>query len=421
MEAKNSQNIDTVLHQELKARKLSHRQVDRALKAQGLKTVAHKMPEPKVSTITFGNYDDIVEVTGMDGKACLALATGADVPISALLAQLQTRDEPRWRRGQKKTLAAIRERRLRGTEGFGLFRAELRRIEVLREDDPEAAELLAWQALEQASVAGNAGGTAGALGVLAGGYPRAKAHPLFTLAFEILGDKPRGLVAGKVFSSLGRFLITLGYAEQAEAILKHRALPEIVLSGSGDEKALTAMNLARAAAMIGDLDLRHACLELAVATGGDRLRFLALQKLAFTALNAGNQLNHAAALYDELFTSSQFDRLSKPDQCRLKCSRMTARFLAGQLAVADITEFEDVVSEGKALLTPTEQIQAAMDLALCLRSFGKNQRAREVLEAELWNALGLEETESEIRSKYLAACSAVGPNLDSRFGILRSR
>ena len=421
MEPKNSQNISTVLHQELKARKYSHRKVDRALKAQGLKTVAHKMPEPKVSKMTFGNYDDIVEVTGMDGKACLALATGAHVEVSALLAQLQTRDEPKWRRGQKTTLATIRDLKLRGTEGFGLFRAELRRIEVLREDDPEAAELLAWQALEQASTAGNAGGTAGALGVLAGGYPRAKAHPLFTLAFEILGDKPRGLVAGKVFSSLGRFLITLGYAEQAEAILKHWALPEIVLSGSGDEKALTAMNLARAAAMIGDLDLRHDCLELAVATGGDRLRFLALQKLAFTVLNAGKDLTEAARLYDALVASPAFKTAVGKARASIKCSRMTARFLAGQLTVADTAEFEEAVLEGKALFTPAEQIQAAMDLALCLRSFGKNQRAREILEAELWNALGLEETDSEIRSKYLAACSAVGPVLDSRFDILRNR
>lgn len=421
MEAKNSQNIGTVLHQELKARKLSHRQVDRALKAQGLKTVAHKMPEPKVSTITFGNYDDIVEVTGMDGKACLALATGADVPISALLAQLQTRDEPRWRRGQKKTLAAIRERRLRGTEGFGLFRAELRRIEVLREDDPEAAELLAWQALEQASVSGNAGATAGALGVLAGGYPRAKAHPLFTLAFEILGDKPRGLVAGKVFSSLGRFLITLGYAEQAQTILSYRALLELTLHGDGDDQALAALHLAWASGAAGDIPLRIASLELAVANGGDRLRFVALQQLAYTTLNLGSDLHLAAKLYDELIHSEGFKQACRMARSAIRCSRMTARFLAGLLTKDDSTEFENVVHSAKATFTPGEQVQAALDLALFLRSTGQLERAKKVLEAELWNALGLEDAEANLRSNYLAACSAAGSVLDSRFDVLRSR
>lgn len=421
MEPKNSQNIGTVLHQELKARKLSHRQVDRALKAQGLKTVAHKMPEPKVSTITFGNYDDIVEVTGMDGKACLALATGADVPISALLAQLQTRDEPKWRRGQKKTLAAIRERRHRGTEGFDLFRAELRRIEVLREDDPEAAELLAWQALEQASVAGNAGGTAGALGVLAGGYPRSKAHPLFTLAFEILGDKPEGLVAGKVFSSLGRFLFTFGYAEQARYLLKFRALPEVTLCGDGDDKALTAMYLGRAAAMTGEIDLRLWALDFAVASGGARLRFVALQQLAYTMLNVGKDLAKAAEFYDLLLAAPEFENATKKARASIRCSRLTSHFLAGKLTASDVPEFEEAVAEGKAVFNPGEQVQAAVDLATFLRSVGNTHRAKEILQAELWNALGLEEQDAKLRSAYLATCSAAGQILDSRFDILRSR
>ena len=59
-------------------------------------------------------------------------------------------------------------------------------------DQPDAAEMLALQALQKAFLESCPGRTAGALAALAGGFPRAKAQPLYVLAFQILGPDRRG-------------------------------------------------------------------------------------------------------------------------------------------------------------------------------------------------------------------------------------
>lgn len=421
MEKTLAQDIGEVVRQELEARQLTFCQLNRALRAKGRQTAAQRLTDDKIAKLPLGSLGDIFEVTAMDPGACFGLATGSLLPTASLLEQLQTRDEPGWTRGQNITLTRVAGCHLRGTAGFHLFRSELRRIEVLREDDPEAAELLAWQALEQACRSGNAGGTAGALVVLAGGYPRAKAQPLFKLAFTILGEKPEGLLAGKAFSGLARFLITAGYADQARALLKYRAWPEVSFFGDGDEKALALMNLAKAAGASGDPDLALLSLEQAASQGGERLRFLALQLLAVAVLNHGQDLGYAARLYDELLALPQFEKAPRPARAQMKCSRLAAHFAAGQLPADSMEEYELAFAEAKATVNPTAQVEIALDFALYLRTSGHTRKAEEVLKAELWNVLGLEEGDAHIRKAYVEACSAIGPIGAPYLDVLRNR
>lgn len=411
-------SIFDLLQKELAVRELSAREVERQLRLLGNPAaVRHKLKDGAKTVLSVPELLAVLEVAKIDWRVFWGMAAGAELPIGDILALLALPDQPPgWRKKQQNLLEAIAEKSLSGSNGFDRYRGELRGIEVLRDDQPDAAELLCWQALQKAFLESCPGGTAGALAALAAGFPRAKAQPLYVLAFQILGPDPRGLPAGKVISSFSRLLIQSGFPEAAITLLKYRALPEVDLEGDGDDRAIVYLNLAWAAGAAGDNRLSIRSLERAVSCAAERLKFGALQQLAHAVLNLGKDIDRAVALYDELITLPLFEKAPRSARAAVFCSRTSALFLAGRLTGPGSLEFAATFESEKDWLDASSRVSVAVDVSHALRQHGHHSQARQILEAELWTVLGLDDGDTHLRQSYLEACSAArmpnSPGLD---------
>ncbi len=293
-----------------------------------------------------------------------------------------------WNLEEKRILRLVLDVKEKGSRGYLEARAELRRIELLRDENPSAAENAAWGFLEKHR---QPGALVGALAILAVEAPRANAHHLLRMAFELLGPEEHRTAAGlKLATATGRSLYLAGLYQEALEVLERHALVLAGLFGSADEIALVNYYIGISASKLGKAAISRASLEQCLAIGSGRWQFAALQHMALEELNGGD-IPRAAEMYDELITIPFFANAAPRAKAFVSWSRLTAHFLAGDLNSAHEEEFRQAVDEAQSLLDPCNGIAASLDLALFLQTIGKLEEARELLKAEVWNAVDLED------------------------------
>lgn len=320
-----------------------------------------------------------------------------------------------WPRRRRPILNALAKVEERGSRGFLEIRDELRRIEHLRDEDPAAAEKAAWNLLKTEKAPG---ALVGALAILISEASREQAHQLLILAFELLGPDLQNAAAGKLFTAFGLALIKAQLPDDAMDVLTRFAIPIVAVHGDHTDHALALIYLALGAAQVGYHSLNRTALERAMATGDDRMRLTAFQLLAFQVLNLGDP-SSAAQMYDELVALPCFSKASGMFRVNVRWSRLTAHVLAGDFNENTEARFEELSPEVRKILTAKDQVAFALDFAVLLRRLKKEPKARTVLEAELWNAVGLED--EEVQRKFVLQWDELGMPRDNRLEPLVSR
>ncbi len=421
MEVLDPGRVVKVLRRELDAREISGRELDRRLRKLGRETIRKALADGLEGRFWLERLAAVLEAAEIDARVFLALVTGGEVPFRSLVANLACGEEPAWNRREKLILSALSDRRLRGAAGFAEFRSPLRHAEELREEDPEAAEELAWQLLERATHAGLAGAAAGALAALAGCCPRAKAQALLQNLLEIVGDDPpASLLAGKIFANLGRVLVAAGFPQQALRILRYRAYPDVQLDGGdGDDLAVLLIDLFRAARGCEQIEQGLGYLERAAACAGDRLRFVALHQRAATELELGRDVERAALLYDALPAEPHFAAAPPASRARARWFRLKAHLEAGRLTAAGLPEFESAWEENKELLANIDRVRFGLDFADFLQSLDEHEKATALLKSEFLTMLELDGDVEGLQSRFSDACKVSSVRLDALFSLVR--
>lgn len=396
---------------EVAGRGSSLRKVDEAFpKGQGKR---HKLQKKRGRPIPIGDLLEIMKVVGIDPRVFFAQLAGQGHPLE--VAAIRGKRAPKWTKRQRQILAAVETIPERGSKGFAEAKAELSQLEFLRYEDPKAADTSAWTWLAREQ---RPGVVVGLLSFLAVAAPRSKAHRLLQLAVDTLGGQLRSAAGGRLATASGRCFIQAEMVEEGASILENFALSIAALYGDNDDQAVVLFQLAKAAAILGNSETNAAALEKAALIGSEHLRFAARQLLAYQELNVGD-VQLASRMYDELVRLPQFEHEPKRSRISVSCSRMTARFLAGELTAASIDEFSALVGEARDVLAPEKFFSVVIDLAVFLLALGRDEDAKKVLEAELWNALDLEA--SEVREKFADLWLTLGLPRDTRFETLVDR
>lgn len=213
------------LRSELVSRRISHREIQRLL---GGVAFRHKLKAGAETLISVDELVRVLEVAGIDKVGFFARLAGLGGLNLAIFGRPK---KEHWTRRQRKILRQAGDAEERGAGGYAEVRAELRRIELLRDEDPKAAEAAAWKFL-----AGHRapGALVGALAILAVEAPRPNAVRLFSLALELLGPDLQSAPGARVMMAMGRclaaanlpvfdfalFLHNLGKGDQAGDLLK---------------------------------------------------------------------------------------------------------------------------------------------------------------------------------------------------------
>ena len=307
----------------------------------------------------------------------------------------------KWSRRRSRILNAVAKVKERGSYGFMETRNELRRIEHLRDTDPEACEAAALEFLKQNQAPG---ALVGGLAILLAEASIENANQLLKIAFDLLGPDLRSAAGGKLTTAMGRNLYMQRSYRAALEVLQDHALPIVALFGSGEEHALVAYYVGVTCSKVGESATRAVALEKTIEIGSERLQFAAWQHLAFEELNGGN-IQNAAQMYDQVTSLPWFERADPRAKATVNWSRLTAHFLAGRLDGSREAEFRAAV-EATTILDPSSRLLASLDLALFLRTIGKNAAAQELLKAEHWNVLDL--GDPELQDKFCGLWLAVG-------------
>ena len=421
MEVLDPRRVVKVLRRELDVREISGRELDRRLRKLGRETIRKALTDGLEGRFWLERLAAVLEAAEIDARVFLALVTGGEVPFRSLVGTLACGEEPAWNRREKVILSGLSMRKLRGTAGFQEFRCRLLQAEELREEDPEAAEALAWQILEGAIETGLPGAAAGALAVLAGCCPRAKAQALLQNLLEIVGDEPpASLLSGKIFANLGRVLVAAGFPQQALRVLRYRAYPDLQLDGGeGDDLAALLLDLFRAARGCEQIEASIGYLERAAACAGDRLRFVTLHQRAATELELGRDFERAARLYDALPAEPHFAAAPPASRARALWLRLTAHLHAGRLTAAGLPEFESTWEENKQLLPTIDRVRFGLDFADFLQSLGEHEKATALLKTEFLTMLELDGDVEGLQSRFSAACKVSKVPLDVLFDLVR--
>jgi hypothetical protein len=396
---------------ELAGRGLSLRKVD-ALLPKG-KRKRHKLQPKKGRPVPVEDIFEILKVAKIDVATFLGQLAGYGHPLE--VAAIRGTKAPSWSRQQRCILDSVEDLDDRGSQGFKEARAELRRLEILRDEDPTAADAAAWAWLEREK---EPGAVVGLLSFLAVAAPRSNAHGLLQLAITILGGQLRSAAGARLATAAGRCFTLVGLATEGLSILENFALPIAALHGDNDDHAVALFLLAQAASAAGATETNAAALKKAATIGSDHLRFSAAQLAAFQELNAGD-VRRAARMYDQLVGDPQYERETKRLRIAVACSRMSAHLLAGDSSPELAAEFGVLVQEAKGVLTIRDYIGAVIDLAVFQEAVGKPGEARRTLEAELWNALELED--SAVLQKFAELWEKLGLPKDARFRTLIER
>ncbi len=375
--------------------------------------IRHKFQESKDRPFAIDDYFRGTAAVKLDPHRLLARIAGYGDPFD--IAALRGKRAPSWPAAQARILKSLLGLKKAGSKGFEEARLKLREIELLHEDDPAASEAATWSWLEKEK---RPGVVVGLLSALAVHLPSAKAHYLLKLACDIVGEQLESAAGGKLATAAGRCFISVGFFREGLHILRKHALGIADLFGDGDEHAAVHYQISRAASRLGEEDLSTRALKRAVSIGRDRLRFYALQLLAFKELSTGDT-ETAVRLYDELLDQPFFSKASKQLKAAINHSRLAAKFAAGQLDERAVPEFEAAVTQVREVMPPRDQVAAVMDFAQFLWELGKKASARFALEAELWNVLDL--AEMETMRKYAGLWEAFELPRDTRFSTLIGR
>ena len=402
----------------LKSRNLSfhkvHRRASELARGQGSdgetkkigSRIRHKLGVGKESQFLMAEVLLVLEAAGIDRTEFFArLANRGELD----LAVLGPRKKGEWTKEQKRILTRIDKIKERGSRGYAEARAELLRIELLRDENPNLAEAEAWAFLDRHE---SPGALVGALAILAVEAPRDNVKRLLDLAFQLLGSDRRNAAAAKLLTATGRSLYLAGHYHVAQNVLEDYALKVVGRHGSRDELALVNYYIGISASKIGDLATSRSALEQCFSLGSERWQFAALQHLALEELNGGD-VGRAADMYDQLVAMPFFSRAERRAVAFVTWSRLTSHFLSGNLGPSAEPEFRRAVAEAR-ILDPGSQVSAVLDLTLFLRSHGKVREACDVLKAERWNVLDLED--AEIKRKFAEQWDALGIT-DSLWGL----
>lgn len=399
------------LRLELECREISHREIERRLG----RSFRHRLEEGKEELLPHSELLVCLEVAGIEPPAFFSRLLGIGSPLSFDL--LRPAEKATWPDGKRKILDELENMAAAGSKGFEAFRAELLRIEVLRESNPRRAESAAWKLLAQER---QPGAVVGLLAAIALGSARAKAYELLKLASDILGPHMTNAAGGKLATAVGRFYTKAGFPRDAITVLRTQALSLVVLFGTKEEQAQVHFHIAQAAAMVGLDSLQVAALRQAADSGVESIGFAAKQLLAFQELNTGD-VKLASQMYDDLIASPFFQRAGRRARAYITWSRLNAHFLAGNLGPGDEPAFEAAVEEARAILEEPDQVAATLDLVLYLESIGKIRQGRRHLETMLLAAVSLDSANSPIQQKYMDAWQRLGLPQDARWTTLLNR
>lgn len=395
------------LKAELQARGISLRQLD-AMLPEGKRQI---FQPGKDRPLDLDDILTILRVAGIEPTVFFGQVAGYGHPleISALRGK---RAEAAWTKHERHTLWALQLSEARGGQGFEAFRARLREIEQLREENTPAAYEQAWMALQSEK---SPGALVSLLSMLARGRPRAQAYHLLGIAGNLLGGQLRSAAGVKYSTAAGACFVNAGLTGEGLSILENFALPLAARFGTRDDQAGVLMYIAKAEALLGSIESAKQALWKAVEVGGEQISFGAVQRLAFHELNLGD-FRRAAEMYDDLIQLPFFQRAPKLAKASIACSRFTAHFAAGNLNEESVEEFRITIRESRAVLGPADQIAAVMDFTLFLVTLGRTEEARRTLEAELWQVLELED--SAIHKKFIELWEVVGLPRDNKYQAL---
>ncbi len=394
---------------ELNGQGISLREMDEELE-EGIR---HKFQEGKDRPFAIDDYFRGTTAVKLDPYRLLARIAGYGNPLD--LSALRGSRAPAWPAAQGRILKSLEALKKAGGHGFEDARAELRRIEHLHEDDPKEAENATWAWLEHER---RPGAVVGLLSARAVHEKKAKAHSLLTLACNILGEPFENAAGGKMATAAGRCFISLGFAREGIHILRAYALGIVDIYGDADEHATVLYHISRAASMIGEHDLSKCALRKAVSLGRERIRFAALQFLAYKELRSGD-FETATILYDDLVSQPYFEVAPKQARAAINHSRLAAKSAAGKLGAEAEEEFRAAVEQIRGVMPAKDQVAAVIDFATFLSKIGKSEESASTLEAELWNVLDLDDT--ELIGKYAGLWEALEIPKDTRHRTLVGR
>lgn len=377
------------------------------------RSIRHKLAEGKQDLLTFQDLLDILDAAGIESKPFFARLLGLDGPLPFAL--LKPRESPIWSKSRQRVLAALETMTAAGSRGFETVQERLAELETQFENQPGKAEAAAWKLLASCR---EPGAVVDVLLVLATFSNPSRSFHLLSLAIEILGPLTECAVGGRLSSAIGRYYLKAGFNEDALVILQSQALPRVLLFGNAAEQGQVYYRIARVAGTLGRNSLRIAALRNAASVGGDRIRFAAMQLLAFQQLNDGHAAE-AADLYDEIVKLPYFQAVGRRARATVAWSRISAHFVAGHLGPGDEPDFRAIVEETRAVLDPGEQIGATLDLALFLQSIGKSTTGRQFLEAEFLRVLEVEDL--DLQHRYAMVWKALGLPADARIWTLVNR
>lgn len=315
------------------------------------RSIRHKLSEGKHDLLTFQDILDILDAAGIDRKSFFARLLGLDGPLP--LAFLKPSEKAKWTKNQEKLLASLESMAAGGSKGWEEVQSRLAELETQFENQPRKAEAAAWKLLASCR---EPGATVAVLTVLATLSVPSRAFPLLILAFEILGPQIECAAGGRLLSAVGRYYIKAGFEEDALIVLQSQALPRLLLYDKAAEQGRVFFRIARVAGILRRESLRVAALRNAAALGGDRIRFAAMQLLAFQELNAGHSTT-ASDLYDEIVRLPYFRKAGRRAQVYIDWSRMTAHLAAGHLGPGDEPDFRAVIEKTRAVLDSREQLR----------------------------------------------------------------
>ncbi len=396
---------------ELAGRGLSLRKVDKLLpKGQSKR---HKFQRSRGRPIPIGDIFEILKVAKIDPATFLSQLAGFGHPLEVAAIRGQT--APKWTDRQRKILANVELLTDRGSKGFEEAKAELRQLELMRDESPLEADDSAWAWLAEEK---RPGVIVGLLSFLALAAPRSNAHRLLQIGVHVLATQLRSDAGGKFATASGRCFIQVGLVNEGFTILENFALSIAGLYGDNDDQAVVLFHLAKAAAMLGDYEVNAAALRKISSIGSEHLRFSAGQLIAFQELNVGD-VRLAARMYDELVEQAQYWREPTRSRMTVSCSRLSAHHLAGDLSLKSVLELSGMIKGAKDVLPPRVHVGFVIDLAVFFEAVGKAADARRTLEEELWTAIDLEDP--EIQLTFAELWERLGLPKDTRFQTLLER
>lgn len=375
--------------------------------------VRHKMEASKNRPFGFGDFFKITRASGLDAKRLLGQIAGYGHPFE--IDALRSKRAPIWSAAQRRILFRLEQVEARGSAGFEEVRLELRKLELLQEDDPVSAEAQMWTWLSQEC---RPGAVVALLAALAVQAPRPRAHHFLNIAVNLIAEDHETAAGGKLALAIGRCHVSAGLVAEGLFILKEFALKAADLYGDPEEHAMALYQIGYAAGLLGKNELSLRAMRKALSLAGEKLQFAAMQFLAYKEMNVGEPEN-AARLYDELVGLPYFQVAPRQARTAIRHSRLAAKLAAGKLDSDSAPEFVAAVAEVREVMPLREQVAAVLDLVSFFREIGRQEEARRLLNSEIWNALDLDDP--EIQRKFANLWEACGAPRDPRLATLTAR